>query len=64
MKTRNLSGSDRRERTVRSVLKGHSVLFYHYRFGPPDGVTDRAAMLHVGRVQRTQYGIPSSHVRV
>ena len=23
------SGSDRRERTVRSVLKGQSVLFYH-----------------------------------
>ena len=25
------SGSDRRERTVRSVLKGQSVIFYHYR---------------------------------
>ena len=30
-KIRFLSGSDRRERTVRSVLKGQSVLFYHYR---------------------------------
>ena len=27
----NLSGSDRRERMVRSVLNGPSVLFYHYR---------------------------------
>ena len=27
----NYSGSDRRERTVRSVLMGQSVLFYHYR---------------------------------
>ena len=29
-----LSGSDRRERTVRvrSVLMGQSVLFYHYRY--------------------------------
>ena len=26
------SGSDRRERTVPSVLNGQSVLFYHYRF--------------------------------
>ena len=27
------SGSDRRERTVPSVLNGQSVLFYHYRSG-------------------------------
>ena len=33
-----LSGSDRRERTVRSVRNGPSVLFYHYRFSqlPPE----------------------------
>ena len=27
------SGSDRVERNVRLVLKGQSVIFYHYRFG-------------------------------
>ena len=34
METKALrSGSDRRERTVRSVLKGQSVLFYHIHSG-------------------------------
>ena len=28
-----MSGSDRRERTVLSVLNGQSVLFYHCRYG-------------------------------
>ena len=29
---RHTSVSNRRERTVRSVLKGRGVLFYHYRY--------------------------------
>ena len=36
---RSISGSDRRERTVRSVLKGQSVLFYHNHYcfiAPPE----------------------------
>ena len=37
---RGRSGSDRRERTVRSVLTGQSVLFYHYRSGWMDADAD------------------------
>ena len=36
-KSSQQSGSDRRERTVPSVLNGQSVLFYHYRSGSARG---------------------------
>ena len=50
------SGSDRRERMVRSVLNGQSVLFYHYRFSWIRQSLHHDARLMFGRPSRVPSG--------
>ena len=51
--SQNTSGIDRKEQTVRSVLMGQSVLFYHYRSDLQNLATDRTLrfVLKAGEVK-------------